>query len=230
MQENPVAAAIREQLHAITAEGPFTIAKAMKVRRIAQASVQVLRALSEGVADKAPDPKLPLFEALSETAESFVGDQDDLGPIATSPAAETHATTIMREIIAAVPRFLAMQHSNPFELVRAVAHAEACGMAGLATKLRSQLGIEKPEEPTPPTPGSSAFSLSPRHAPRARPSTNQCMRAIRRRDRTRPRPCFRSKRGPRPLRSLPKRRPPGSTTRGCRTVSRWCRSHEVVRA
>jgi hypothetical protein len=150
--KNKVAAAIREELHRLTAEGPFTIARAMKVKRIAQASVLVLRSLSDSVADKAPDPKLPLFEALADTSESFMGDQESLGPIAPAPAAETHATTIMREVIAAVPRFLAMQHSNPFELVRAVAHAEACGMSGLATKLRSQLGIEKPEESTPPKP------------------------------------------------------------------------------
>jgi len=152
MTENKVAAAIREEIHALTAEGPFTIARAMKVKRIAQASVLILRSLSDSVADKAPDPKLPLFESLADTAESFAADEGDLGPIAPAPFAETHATTIMREVIAAVPRFLAMQHSNPYELVRAIAHAEACGMSELATKLRRQLGVEKPEESTPPRP------------------------------------------------------------------------------
>ena len=154
-QKDSVADSIREQLHTITTEGPFTIAKAMKIKRVAQASVALLRALSDGVADKAPDPNASIFECLTNDVEGG----EPFGPIAPSNPAETYASSVIRDVVAALPRILAMQHQGPEELVRAIALAEMRGMGGLATKLRKQLGIEGPEEPTPPKPG--FFDLVP---------------------------------------------------------------------
>ncbi len=93
-QKDSVADSIREQLHTITTEGSFTIAKAMKIKRVAQASVALLRALSDGVADKAPDPNASIFECLTNDVEGG----EPFGPIAPSNPAETYASSVIRDV------------------------------------------------------------------------------------------------------------------------------------
>ena len=156
--ESEVAAAIRKTIHDITATGPFTIVKAAKVRRISLTSVPLLRALSDALAGYYEE------EHARAVAPDLMGDNlpSEQWPLAPSPPAETYATNAIREVIAALPRVLAMQHQNPSELVRAIALAENTGMPGLAVKLRRQLGIESPEEPTKPEfafPGLSVYDL-----------------------------------------------------------------------
>jgi hypothetical protein len=156
-EESEIAAAIRKTLHAITAESPLTIRKATQIERISKASLPLLRAVS-GVLTSSEHDLSEMWGSQAEVDLESLNSENSSEPLASSTQAETHATTVIREVIAMVPHFLAMQHSNPFELVRAVAHAEACGMTGLAAKLRSQLGIKNPEEPTPPGPDFLALS------------------------------------------------------------------------